>query len=529
LDVRALRLLLILFSLAVSLPGMFSLPPGDRDESRFAQATKQMTETGDYLRIMNGAEARNKKPIGIYWMQAPFVLAAGENLANPIWPYRMPSVLGGLAAVLAIFETGLLMSGLPAIGALAGAMLAASVILATETHIAKTDAALLGATTIAMAVLARAWLGAAVKPWQAALFWLAVAAGILLKGPITPMVVGLTIIALAVSERRAAWLRALRPGWGVPLLLAAILPWFIAIGVVTHGRFFAQAVGGDLGRKLAGGAETHGGFPGLHLLLLPLLAFPSTLPVLRALPAAWADRRSAGTKFLLAWIAPSWLVFEAVPTKLPHYTLPLYPALFLLAARYVLGAHPPIPAWIRAASRAALIAASLTIGLGAAALPIFLHASPLLSLPAVAAYGLVATLAVQRRVAAALLAAPLLYAAVFQVELPGVQALWIAPRVEALLRARWPDWNTQGRGLAIAGYAEPSLMFLVGTGITILPDGDAAARSLADGAADAVVVADADAFAMEAGRFGIAPHERGAVQGFNYSRGRWVSLTLFTR
>ena len=51
------------------LPGFFSLPPTDRDESRFAQASKQMIETGDYVRIMNGEEPRNRKPIGIYWLQ----------------------------------------------------------------------------------------------------------------------------------------------------------------------------------------------------------------------------------------------------------------------------------------------------------------------------------------------------------------------------------------------------------------------------------------------------------------------------
>ena len=51
------RVVLVLFCLALWLPGLFALPPGDRDESRFAQATKQMIETGNYVRIMNGAEA----------------------------------------------------------------------------------------------------------------------------------------------------------------------------------------------------------------------------------------------------------------------------------------------------------------------------------------------------------------------------------------------------------------------------------------------------------------------------------------
>jgi 4-amino-4-deoxy-L-arabinose transferase-like glycosyltransferase len=132
-----LRLLLILFALCVFLPGLFTLPPGDRDESRFAQATKQMTETGNYTKIMNGTEPRNKKPIGIHWLQAPWVLAAGTGLKNPIWPYRIPSVLGGLAAVLAVFEIGLTLTRMPRIAAMAGLMFCSCVILATETHIAK--------------------------------------------------------------------------------------------------------------------------------------------------------------------------------------------------------------------------------------------------------------------------------------------------------------------------------------------------------------------------------------------------------
>jgi 4-amino-4-deoxy-L-arabinose transferase-like glycosyltransferase len=527
-----MRLLLILFALATSLPGLFSLPPSDRDESRFAQATKQMTETGDYVRIMNGTMARNKKPIGIHWLQAPFALAAGKNLGNPVWPYRIPSVLGAIAAVIATFETGLLLSRNPAAGALAGAMLVASVIVAAETHIATTDAALLGATTIAMAILARAWMGARLKWWHAALFWLAVAAGILLKGPITPMVVGLTALSLGLAERRVRWLRSLRAEWGVPLLLAAVMPWFVAIGIATHGKFFAQAVGGDLGGKLAGGAESHGGFPGLHLLLLPLLCFPATLPVLCALPVAWAGRRSAAGKFLLAWIIPSWIVFEAAPTKLPHYTLPLYPALFLLAALWVTAPEQPVvPRWMHLLSRAALGAAAALIGLGAVVLPVVLKAPAWLGLPALASCVLVVTLAWQRRLVWALAAAPLLYASILWVELPNLPALWIAPRVDTLLHTAWPGWNPLGKGLVVAGYAEPSLMFLAGTDLVDLSDGAEAAKALAHGTATAALVADPDeaAFRAQAGRLGITTTARGSVRGFNYSRGRWVTLDLFTR
>ena len=280
------RALLVCLCLALWLPGLFSLPPGDRDESRFAQATKQMVQSGDYVRIMNGTQARNRKPVGIHWLQAPFVLAAdamGVATANPIWPYRLPSLLGAIAAVLATFDIALTLTGDRGIATLAGGMLAGSVILTVEAHIAKTDAALLGTTSWAMAMLARTWMFSQLRAVQAAIFWVAVGLGILIKGPIAPMVAGLCTLSLTVWSRQAAWLRQLRPAWGLPLMLAVVAPWFIAIEIATHGAFLAQSVGGDLGSKLAGGSETHGGIVGEHLLLLPLLAFPSSLAVIAAL------------------------------------------------------------------------------------------------------------------------------------------------------------------------------------------------------------------------------------------------------
>ena len=59
LDTRRPRLLLVAFCLLCWLPGFFTIPPSDRDESRFTQASKQMIETGDFVAIMNGAAARN--------------------------------------------------------------------------------------------------------------------------------------------------------------------------------------------------------------------------------------------------------------------------------------------------------------------------------------------------------------------------------------------------------------------------------------------------------------------------------------
>ena len=39
--------------------------------------------------------------------------------------------------------------------------------------------------------------------------------------------------------------------------------------------------------------------------------------------------------FLIAWIIPNLILLELIPTKLPHYALPFYPAISLLVAQYI--------------------------------------------------------------------------------------------------------------------------------------------------------------------------------------------------
>jgi len=67
---------LVLISLVLFLPGFFQIPPVDRDEAYFAQATKQMIETGDYVDIRYQDDIRYRKPVGIYWLQAAVVKTA---------------------------------------------------------------------------------------------------------------------------------------------------------------------------------------------------------------------------------------------------------------------------------------------------------------------------------------------------------------------------------------------------------------------------------------------------------------------
>src|SRR6185312_6157502 len=223
-----------LVALLAALPGLFTLPPTDRDESRFAEASAQMLESGDFTNIMFQETPRYKKPVGIYWLQAASVAALSDPEARAIWTYRIPSVLGAMLAAAAC-AWGALAFLSPAAATAAGALLAATTVLSTESNLATTDAALCGAVTLSLAAMARLYLagrgGPSAHRWTWLWFWLGMAAAVLLKGPIGPMVAALTTLALVAWDRRAGWLRSLRWDWGPIVFLGVVLPWALAITV----------------------------------------------------------------------------------------------------------------------------------------------------------------------------------------------------------------------------------------------------------------------------------------------------------
>src|SRR5579871_4255506 len=171
-------------ALLAGLISVFTLPPTARDESRFAEASAQMLESGDLTVPMFQDTPRFKKPIGIYWLQAASVRLASSTEARAIWAYRIPSLLGAaLAACACAWGAAAFLR--PWASTMAGAILGCTTALSTEATIATTDAALCGAVTLAMAALGRLYLaqhgGPAPGKWTKSFFWLGLAVSILLK------------------------------------------------------------------------------------------------------------------------------------------------------------------------------------------------------------------------------------------------------------------------------------------------------------------------------------------------------------
>ncbi len=537
---RAVAVLVVTAFLAF-LPGFFQIPPMDRDEARFAQATKQMLETGEYVDIRFQDEVRYKKPVGIYWLQAAVVKTADAlgvpSARGTIWLYRVPSLLGAIGAVLLTYWAALAFVSRRA-ALLAGLMMATSILLGAEARLAKTDAMLLLTAVAAMGAMARVYLGERrVEPGLAgwalpAIFWTALAAGILIKGPLIVMFVGLTVAALALLDRSVRWVAGLRPVAGMLWLCLLVLPWFLANVSRSGASFFAESVGHDLMSKVVSAQEAHGAPPGYYFALFWVTFWPGATLAAMAAPSIWAARREKGAKFLLCWIVPAWIMLELVITKLPHYVLPLYPAIAILIAGVVDSQVLARQWWLtRGAGWFFFLPVILGIGtivmlvtvghqLGLAAWP-FAAAAMIFGLWA---WWLYQADGAEHSLLRAVVASILLAIAIYAVIVPSVGPAFPSAALARIVR----DADCKPAQVVTAGYQEPSLVFLLGTETGMVDGTDAAEFLRAGGCRFALVEGRHErAFQRRADALGLryAPPQR--FEGYNLSSGRAVSISVY--
>ena len=535
-------LLLLAFCLVAFLPGFFQIPPVDRDEARFAQATKQMVETGDYVDIRFQNEVRYKKPVGIYWLQTVAV-KAGQALGVPeaqttIWLYRIPSLLGAIGAVLLTYWAALAFVSRRA-AILAAVMLGASILLGVEARLAKTDAVQLMISVAALGAMARIYLSqyrpdvAKDAGWKLpAIFWTAIAAGILIKGPLIVMLAALPAAALYAFDRSASWLKKLRPIPGVVWVILLALPWFILILMRSGDTFLMESLGKDLFAKVAGGRESHGAPPGYYITLFWFTFWPAAPLTVLAAPAVWAVRREPGPHFLLAWIVPAWIVFEVVITKLPHYVLPLYPAIAILTAGALDSGVLSRNRWLVRGTSGWFVV-PLVLCIAAIIIEIAIGKQfDLLPWPFAVGAIIVGLIAwwlyeadgAERSLMRAATASVLFAAAVYGMIVPSMTSIFPSVTLAEIQR----EAGCPNPVSASAGFQEPSLVFLAGTQ-TQLVDGAEAADFLRKGPCRLAFI-DARqerSFARRAEAIGLRYTQGTRVEAFNISGGRSITIAVF--
>lgn len=518
-------LLLTALCAVLFLPGLSSIPATDRDEARFMQATKQMLESGDLVSIQFQDEPRTKKPVGIHWLQVLSVKLGASDDLLAVWAYRLPSTLAAWLSVLCIFFAGRRAFNAQA-GLLAALLTACTLILMIEAHLAKTDSVLLLTIVVAQVCLLKFYTSDrdSVPGLKTVLtFWAALGLGILIKGPVICAVLLATLLALWIADRDMRWLRGLSPKIGVPVAMAIVLPWVLATFAAGNGDVITASLTEDFIPKLLGGTEGHGALPGTHTFLAPVTLWPSSLILLPGLLMAWKCRDQPAIRFALAWSGATWLMFELVPTKLPHYILPAVPALALAVSGSLKSLPYEVPRWSIAVWSAIATALAGVLIWASAAYDGTLMPPILLGGALVVIIGLIASARISSELAAPLTAG-VFALAVFSGTLPGLSSLALSERLATSVN---PHSTTPNPRVALSQYHEPSAVFLLGTETWLTNARNSAAH----------IAADPRTFA------GIAPDHLSAVteiveslngtlivvdriSGFNYSKGRPETVVL---
>jgi 4-amino-4-deoxy-L-arabinose transferase-like glycosyltransferase len=314
--------------------GIGSLPFRDPDEGLYGAIAREMVERGDWLTPrFNGVPYLEKPPL-YYWLVAlTYALFGFSEWGARLWPALGASATALLTAFLGCRAFG------PRVGTVAGLVLATSLGVFVYGRVAGVDLVFTALVTLAVYCLFRWRRGGGTAPRVG--FYLAVALAALTKGALGLLLPGVLAAAVLVFRPRPG-LRELGLGWGVPLVLALVVPWHLLASRATPGFLGYYVLETHLLRFLRGTAAIEDEVPlstpafllvSLVWLLPWSLFLPSALVLLRrewgALPS---DARSAWAVLLL-WAGLVFALFGLSAFKLEHYALPAFPPFALLVAR----------------------------------------------------------------------------------------------------------------------------------------------------------------------------------------------------
>lgn len=336
-----LFVLIITGAMCVYLVGNQSVGLFDRDEPRYAQTSRQMLRSGDWVVPRFLDRVRTAKPVLIYWCQASAMAVLGDANGAGRFAARLPSALA-MTATLALLAVAVSRAAGRRRGLWTAFVLGSCVMAVVSAKMCLTDGVLLLWITASQICLYRMWRRG--PDWKtAAVFGLTAGLAGLTKGPVALGINAMTLLALwgvgrtlpavptPVARRWTAGRTAIVVAVAAAVLVAVVTPWLWAIQERAP-EFLRTAIGRDVIDRMQRGQEGHSGPPGLYLLLVWGTFFPWSLLLPAAVVWGWKRRRLPATRFALAAFVGPWVMFELIATKLPHYVLPTYPALAYLTA-----------------------------------------------------------------------------------------------------------------------------------------------------------------------------------------------------
>jgi 4-amino-4-deoxy-L-arabinose transferase-like glycosyltransferase len=409
----------------------------DEDEPKNAACGQEMLNRGDWIVPTFNGQLRTDKPILLYWC----MLAVYNLFGVSEFTARLPSALAGVGTVVLTYHLGRLLFNRRC-GLVASCLLACALNFAVLARAATPDSLLIlcitaSLTAFVAGVAARrgghfsgnlASYSSAFPPTTdiglpalACLgMYVAMGFAVLAKGPIgVVMPLGITgtyllfgdgavavptegswlrrwsrfVLSSLAPQRIFVVLRTLRVAWGLPLAALIAVPWYVAVGVQTHGEWLRGFLGTHNVGRFLHPMENHHGLPLYYFVAILIGFFPGSVFLPVALWSSAGDVRNNGGRqrsaaFVLAWICCYVGFFTLAATKLPNYAVPCYPALALVTGAWLSTATARAMSrdWRLLAGYATLGIAGIAaaIGLGVAA-QLLLKIDPSIALPGIVA------------------------------------------------------------------------------------------------------------------------------------------------
>ncbi len=296
----------------------------DPDEPRFAVVAREMLERGDWIVPHFNGEPLALLPPLTYWTSALASLPVGD-----VTPW---SARAGVAAfaLLALAATALF-DGASA-GAWAALVLLASAKFLHQAQYLQADMLLVGAQTSALVAFWRAYTTERHRVAWLAAAYVAVALGMLAKGPLGALLPGAVFGIFLLWQRDLRALGRLGIVWGVPLVAVLIAPWYVA-ACSRGGEAFCRELVLRQNFEMFFDTWSHARPVWYYAVQLPWMFLPWTL----VLPFALRGVRltSGDTRLLCVWIAFSFVFFSASEAKQSKYLLAIAPPLAILVGRWI--------------------------------------------------------------------------------------------------------------------------------------------------------------------------------------------------
>lgn len=308
----------------------------DSDEAFYAEASREMVESGDWLTPRFNYEDRWQKPVLYYWLTSATYLVTGPTESAA----RLWSALAGAGLVLLTWAAAGAMSRDADTGWLAGAIVATCFGYFTMARAALPDLPLAFAITLGIwatfAAVDRGAGGRATAWW--AIAGLGAGLGFLLKGPVALVIPAIVLLPIAWRERRQI---AIPPsGVAVAAAVFAIvgLPWYGAM-LAEHGAAYARSffVGDNLERFATDRFNDPRPFwfyaPVVFGGMAPWSAYLAAFALGPTIDIVRRRRSLSDLEWrLVIWAALPLLFYTISIGKQPRYILPVLPPLAILLA-----------------------------------------------------------------------------------------------------------------------------------------------------------------------------------------------------